>query len=84
MMKFQSYWMLNIQPDLTKVDILPPDLSEIIDIDLMLKSLLPKEVKTKITIGDFRLKSNLTTNKTIRFTKKPFFCNFSFYSIPFR
>ena len=38
----------------------------------MLKSLLPKEVKVKITIDDVRLKSNLTTNKTIRFTKKSF------------
>ena len=36
---------------------------------MMLKSLLPKDVKVKITIDDIRLKSNLTTNKTIRFTK---------------
>ena len=39
----------------------------------MLKSLVPKEVKVKITINDIRLKSNLTTIKTIRFTKKSFF-----------
>ena len=39
----------------------------------MVKSLLPKEVKVKITIDDIRLKSNLTTNKTIRFTEKFFF-----------
>ena len=37
----------------------------------MLKSLLPKEVK-KITVDDVGLKSNLTTNKTIKFTKKLF------------
>ena len=31
---------------------LPPSLYEIIDIDIMLKSFLPKEVKLKITIAD--------------------------------
>ena len=41
---------------------------------MMLKPLLPTDVKVKITIHDFRLKSNLTTNKTVRFTKKSFFC----------
>ena len=46
---------------------------EIIDFNFMLKSLLPKEVKVNITIDDIRLKSNLTTNKTIKFTKKSFF-----------
>ena len=39
----------------------------------MLKSLLPKVVKVNITFDDVRLKSNLSTNKTIRFTKKSFF-----------
>ena len=39
----------------------------------MLKSLLPKEVKIIITIDDIRLKSNIATNKTIKFTKKYFF-----------
>ena len=39
----------------------------------MLKSVLPDEVKVKTTIDDSRLRSNLTTNKTIRFTKKSFF-----------
>ena len=46
---------------------------EIFDIKLMLKSLLPDDVKVNITINDIRLRSNLTTNKTIRFTKKSFF-----------
>ena len=46
---------------------------EISDINLMLKSLLPKEVKVNITIDDIRLKSNSTTNETIKFTKKIFF-----------
>ena len=49
-----------------------PDVYEISDIKLMLKSILPKQVKVKITIDDIRLKSNLTTNKTIRFTKRSF------------
>ena len=39
----------------------------------MFKSLLPKEVEVNITIDDVRLKSNLSSNKTIRFTKKSFF-----------
>ena len=39
----------------------------------MLKSLFPKEVKVDITFQDFRLKSNLTTDKTIKFTRKSFF-----------
>ena len=38
----------------------------------MLKNLLPKEVKVNITIDDIRLKSNLNTNKLIRFTKRSF------------
>ena len=43
------------------------------DFNLILKFLLPNEVKVKNTIDDIGLKSNLTTNKTIRFTKKSFF-----------
>ena len=39
----------------------------------MLKSLLPDEVKVNISFDDIRPKSNLTTNKTIRFTLKIFF-----------
>ena len=39
---------------------------------LRLKSLLPNEVKVEITINDIRLKSNITTNKTIKFTKISF------------
>ena len=42
----------------------------------MLKSLLRKEVKVNLTIDDVRLKSNLTTNKTIKFTKKIIFLFF--------
>ena len=35
----------------------------------MLKSLFSKEVKVDITSDDVRLKSILTTNKAIKFTK---------------
>ena len=52
---------------------LPPGIYEISDFNLMLKSLLPDEVKVKITIDVIRLKSNLTTNKIIKFTKRSFF-----------
>ena len=38
----------------------------------MLSSLLPHEVKVNITKDDIRLRSNLTTNKTKKFTEKPF------------
>ena len=39
----------------------------------MLKSLLPKKVKVNFTIDDIRLRSNLTTNKTIMFIENSFF-----------
>ena len=51
---------------------LPRGIDAISDINLMLKSLLLDEVIASITIADIRLRSNLTTNKTIRFTKKSF------------
>ena len=72
-------------PASTKGYTFAPGVCEVTDITRMLKTLLPKDVKVKITIDDIRLKSNLTTNKTIRFTKKIFFlCNFKFYSISFK
>ena len=39
----------------------------------MVNSLLPDEVKRSITIDDIILGSNLTTNKTMKFTEKSFF-----------
>ena len=39
----------------------------------MLNSLLPGNVKENITIEYIRLKSNLTTNKSIKFIEKSFF-----------
>ena len=57
------------------------DSYEVSDINLMLKSLLPKNVKINITSDDIRLKSNLTTNKTIRFTEKSFSYYIRFYGI---
>ena len=39
----------------------------------MLKSLLHNEGKVNTISDDIRLRSNLTTNKTIRLTKKSFF-----------
>ena len=45
----------------------------------MLKSLTPKETNVKLKIVDIRLKSNLTTNKTMTFTEKTsFYTNFGF------
>ena len=57
----------------TKGYTLSPGAYEVTDNILMLKSLLPKEVKVSITNDDVKLKSNLTNNKTIRFTGKMFF-----------
>ena len=51
--------------------ILPPSIYKISDITLMLKSLLPDDVKVKNTIDDITLKSNLSTEKQ-NFTKKSF------------
>ena len=45
---------------------------EVSDINLLLKSLIPNDVKINTTTDDIRLGSNLTTNKTIWFTKKSF------------
>ena len=64
---------INYFPTTTIGHTLPPGTSEIIDINFMLKSLLPKEVKVTITIDDIRRKTILTTNKTVKFTKKSFF-----------
>ena len=58
---------------------IPLGLYEIFDINLMLKSLLPDEVKINITIDDIRLGANLTTTKTIGFTKKSFFLYSSWF-----
>ena len=52
------------------------------DFDLMINFLLPNKVKVKMTIDDSRLKSNLTTNKTISFTKRSFFYTIWEFSIP--
>ena len=57
----------------------PPGVYEIIDINFMLKSSLPKDVKVNITIDGVSLISILTTNKTIRFTKKFFIYITRFY-----
>ena len=51
---------------------LPHGICEISELTLLLKFLFPNEVKVKILI-DVRLRSNLITNKTIKFTIKQFF-----------
>ena len=52
---------------------LPPVMYKIVHFNSISNFLFPKEVKVKITIDDIRLKSTLTTNITIKFTKKSFF-----------
>ena len=46
---------------------------EIIDLNNILKQILPDNVKVNITIDDIRLKSNLKINQTLIFNKKSFF-----------
>ena len=57
----------------TTVYTFQPGNYEVFEKNLMLKSLLPDEVKVNITVDDSRLRSNITTNKTIRFTKTSFY-----------
>ena len=45
---------------------------EVTDINMMLKSLLPEDVKVNITRDDIKPKSNVSNNKTISFTKRSF------------
>ena len=54
---------------------LPRGVYGISDLNMMLKSLLPREVKVNFTIDDIRLRSNLTTNKTM-FAKEFFSTQF--------
>ena len=56
---------------------LEPGSYKFIDLKLMLESFHPHEVKVNLTIGDIRLRSNLSTNRTNRFTQNSFF----FYTI---
>ena len=44
-----------------------------VDLNNPLKYILPAKVKVSVTIDDVRLKSNLKTNQTLLFTKRPFF-----------
>ena len=50
-----------------------PGISEITDINLMLKHLLPNKVKIFITINDIRLESILYISRTLIFTRTSFF-----------
>ena len=55
---------------------LPPGIFEVPDINLIFKFLLPHVVKVNITSDDIRHRSNLSNNKTTRFTMKS-----SFYTV---
>ena len=63
---------------------LAPGFYEFTDNISMLKSLLPKNVEVKITIDDFRLRSNLSNAKTIAFKKTVFSYGIRIYSISIR
>ena len=52
---------------------LPSGIYELLDNNLRLAFLLPDDTKVGITVDDIRLRSSLTTNKTIKLTKKLFF-----------
>ena len=64
---------------------LPSGVNEIFDLNLILHSLLPNEVKVNITKHDIGLRLKLPTNKTIKFTEKNFFLYHNrIYPITFR
>ena len=50
-----------------------PGIYEVVDLNNVLKYILPDNVKVTITIDDIRLKSNLKSNQTLIFTEKSFF-----------
>ena len=52
---------------------LNPGIYEVVDLNNILKYILPDNVKVYITIDDFRLKSNLKIIQTLLFTNKSFF-----------
>ena len=52
---------------------LNPGIYEVIDLNNILKYILPDNVKVNVTIDDIRLKANLKTNQTLIFTEKSFF-----------
>ena len=52
---------------------LNPGIYEVIDLNNILKYILPDNVKVNVTIDDIRLKVNLKTNQTLIFTEKSFF-----------
>ena len=62
---------------------LPPGIHQITDIKLMLKCLLPNEVKVTVNIDDIGIKSNLKIIQTLFFTGKSFLNVFRIYSITF-
>ena len=52
---------------------LKPGVYKVSDINSIIKSLVPNDVKVNFTNDDIRLRSNSTNNKTIKFTIKSFF-----------
>ena len=56
----------------TKGYTIPPGVYKTVDNNSMLNYLLPKEEKVNIEIDDNRLKSNLTTKKSIGITERSF------------
>ena len=52
---------------------LNPGIYEVIDLNNILKIILPNNVKVNITIDDIKLKAKLKTNQTLIFTEKSFF-----------
>ena len=52
---------------------LNPGIYEVVDLNNILKYILPDNVKISVTIDDIRLKSNLKINQTLIFTEKSFF-----------
>ena len=52
---------------------------EIIDINFILKHLLPKEVKVDTSVDNVRITSNSINNQSLIFTEKSFYIQFRFH-----
>ena len=58
---------------------------QISDINMIIKVFLPKGVKVNVTIANIKLRSQLSTKKTINFTKKiAFLYDIRFLPISFK
>ena len=74
--EFMDILQLKYIPQSTTGYTLPFGIHEVRDIDFLVKTLLPSDVEVKISIDGIRIKTILTTNRRIKFTKRSFFITY--------